>query len=244
MKDIYVITEGATEREVGRVLHTRGVLSPQATPHPPEWRGRLRNREGYDQVITALGTDSNLIASVQSAGGRLLLIFDQEDSLSPSDRITQIAHDLRRHDSTFWRSASFAPMQGWANLFEYKANNMHIVLHISGPGIEGINRRDFDGYILELLQGPAKEKIAGQLAPQGVKPKELLKKAEEELAQLMKSNGYPWTHAKSWLYAYITVFQFRQSHVWFARKVVEVAPENELRRVFASFIEAWNRLAT
>lgn len=58
----------------------------------------------------------------------------------------------------------------------------------------------------------------------------------------MERNGFPWTHNKSWLYAYITAFQFRQSHVWFAEKVVEVAPQEALKRVFASLIAAWNLL--
>lgn len=244
MRDIYVITEGATEREVGLVLYERRVLSQAARPRPPKWKSQFGSREGYEKVITALSTGGNLLSTIQAAGGRLLLVFDQEDSPSPSSRAGQIARDLQQGDPAFWENISFAPIQGWANLFECNANNLHIVLHISGADIRGINRRDFDGYILELLQGSAKRNIATQLAPPGVAPTELLKKAEEELDQLMKNNGYSWTHAKSWLYAYITVFQFRQSHVWFAKKVVNSAPESELQRVFAPLIEAWNRLAT
>lgn len=35
MTEILVVTEGATEREVGNVLYERGILSNQAAPKPP-----------------------------------------------------------------------------------------------------------------------------------------------------------------------------------------------------------------
>jgi hypothetical protein len=239
--EIHVITEGATEREVGHVLRERGILSKRAKPKPPDWRSTVGSREGYTQVINNLKSDKNPLGPLRSVGGKALLIFDQEDAASPEERKNQIEADLRSTD--FWTDISFNRINGWNNLFEYHQNDFHIVLHISSADVEGVPRRDFDGYILQLLLGPEKESIATRLAPEGVSPGELLRKAEEELDTLMKRNGYPWTHSKSWLYAYITVFQFRQSHVWFAKRVVEVAPENELRRVFASLIEAWNRLA-
>lgn len=241
--EIIVITEGATEREVGRVLWQRGILSNRGKPQPPNWKSEIGSREGYDQVIQALGRSNPLVWA-----SRALLIFDQEDSPDPQQRVQKIQNDLIQSDgSGFWQGISFQPVSGFGNLFEHRdSTGRHFVLHIS-QGYSGtipIGNQDFDGYILQLLQGPCKQAIVSGLlgGSPGVSPDALLQKAEIEITQLMSRNGYPWTHAKSWLYAYITVFQFRQSHMWFASRAVEVAPEQELRRVFASLIEAWDRL--
>ena len=51
---ILVITEGATEREVGRVLYEEGLLSQAARVEPTDWRSTIGSREGYEQVISAL----------------------------------------------------------------------------------------------------------------------------------------------------------------------------------------------
>lgn len=246
--NIHIITEGATEREVGKVLHERSLLSKQGTPKPPEWkRTRGGSREGYDQVIGGLRGKEGILEALRTETAerqRILLIFDQEDASTPEDRCRKTEADLRWSDpEQYWEKFAFTPVADWPNLFEHRSNKLHIVLHIADAAVDGISRTDFDGYLLRLLQGTAKQEIAGRLLlHDGELASRLLQKGESEFFALMQSNGYPWTHAKSWLYAYITAFQFRQSHVWFARDIVKVAPEEELRRVFASLIEAWNRL--
>lgn len=228
---IHVVTEGATERVVGEVLHKRGILSKQAEPRPPQWRG---GREGFDQVIQALA--SQLIPTLRTSGAqeRLLLIFDQEDAATPQDRATLIGQSL---------GLQFSPYQSYSNLFECNKPDLHVMLHVSSAAIPGINRKDFDGYILQVLQGRNKMSVASRLAGvQAPVTNHLLTKAEHEIPQLMLKNGVPWTHAKSWLYAYITAFQFCQSHVWFARDVVQHVDRQELETVFESLIAAWNAL--
>lgn len=234
---ILVITEGATEREVGKVLYDRGLLNKQGQPKPPNWKSAFgQNREGYDQVIKALANHS--INSKQ----RILLVFDQEDAPSPQHRANRIAQDLSRQNPRTWSSLSWVPLGIYSNLFKAQVKSTCIVLHISNASGPNIANKDFDGYILQLLTGSAKIEIASQLAPSGINPNILLSKAETKFTNLMRCNGFPWQRNKAWLYAYITAFQFRQSHVWFAKRVVECAPLNELRRVFAPLIAAWDWL--
>ncbi|MGQ9482834.1 hypothetical protein [Chloroflexus sp.] len=227
---IQVITEGATERVVGQELHKKGILSPQARP---KLMGEKRSREGYETVINYL---RKIVPDLE---GKVLLMFDREGSPNPMVRRDKIESDLSVSQGFF------IPIHPWANVFEHRQDNLHIVLHISDGIAPNIgNRGDFDGYILQLLQGRHKNTIAQALLGdhQQVNQNDILNKAEQEITDLMKRNHYPWQTAKAWLYAYITVFQFRQSHVWFAKRVVKVSPEDELKRVFASLIAAWDRL--
>lgn len=235
--EVLIITEGATEREVGNVLYQKGILHNGLTPRPPSG---IRPREGYNAVVDIL-TRANPLLGLPGAGGNVLFVLDQEDSPTPLDRKDQFLRDLQQSDTVgFWSSISFSPV--YNNIFEYQANNLHLVLHISNAIVPGILRRDFDGYILNILQDPnINQKVAGGVVASGQNCQKLLQKAEIEFTNLMSSNGYQWTHAKSWLYAYITAFQYRGSHVWFARDVVTYTPDNELRRVFASLIAAWDR---
>ena len=235
--EVLIITEGATEREVGNVLYQKGILHNGLTPRPPSG---IRPREGYNAVVDIL-TRANPLLGLPSTAGNVLFVLDQEDSPTPLDRKDQFLRDLQKRDPFgFWSGISFSPV--YNNVFEHQANNLHLVLHISDAIVPGISRRDFDGYILNILQDPnINQKVAGGVVASGQNCQKLLQKAEIEFTNLMSSNGYQWTHAKSWLYAYITAFQYRGSHVWFARDVVTYTPDNELRRVFASLIAAWNR---
>lgn len=236
---VYVITEGLTERLVGQVLYARRLLKGPRPILPKNWEGIA----GADNIIRRLQGNEGFLENLRADPEfqRILLIFDQEAESSPRAKANEIAKKLRWDDPDgFWKSFSFQPIEDIDNLFEHQSDKLHMILHISSIG----HWKDFDGYILQLLQGSRKEEIARALTPQGVDPRVLLRKAERELTDMMNRNGFPWTHAKSWLYAYITVFQFRQSHVRFAERVVQLAPEDELRRVFAFLIEAWNRLAT
>ncbi len=236
--EVLIITEGATEREVGNVLYQKGILHNGLTPRPPSG---IRPREGYNAVVDILTNENNPLLALQGTGGKVLFVLDQEDSPTTLDRKDQFLRDLQQSDTVgFWSSISFSPV--YNNAFEYQANNLHLVLHISNAIVPGISRRDFDGYILNILQNSnINQQVVSRIVAKGQNCQQLLHKAEIEFTDLMVSNGYSWTHAKSWLYAYITAFQYRRSHVWFARDVVTYTPDNELRRVFASLVAAWNR---
>ncbi|MBO9314098.1 MAG: hypothetical protein J7465_18030 [Chloroflexus sp.] len=237
--EVLIITEGATEREVGNVLYQKGILHNGLTPRLPSG---IRPREGYDAVVDIL-TRANPLLGLLSTGGNVLFVLDQEDSPTPLDRKDQFLSDLQQRDTVgFWISISFAPSPVYGNIFEHYADGLHLVLHISDAIVPGISRRDFDGYILNILQNPVvNQQVVSRIVATGQNCQRLLQKAEIEFTNLMASNGYRWTHAKSWLYAYITAFQYRGSHVWFARDVVTHTPDSELRWVFASLIAAWDR---
>lgn len=240
MTDIFVITEGATEREVGRILHQRGILSQQGVPKPPHWKNPIGRREGFDQIIAKL-TEERLLETLQqgTSPNRLLLIFDQEDTSTAIDKAKMISTRLGLH---------FIQYKSHANLFEHHSGNLRILLHISSPTTSNIARKDFDGYILQILQSLGDDQklalgqrlLGNQAATLNIN--EIFRKAEHEIPALMERNHYPWTHAKSWIYAYITAFQFRQSHVAFACAVVEASPENTIKTVFDPLIAAWEGL--
>ena len=248
--NILIVTEGATERVVGKTLYRRRLLNQNGRPHPPNWESVFKQgskskkqkdkktknqiREGYDQII-------KLFAQLSlSSEQRVLLIFDQEDSPTPQSRAELIAQDLARYNP-FWSTLSWSPLGTHRNLFKAQIGGACIVLHVSNSAAPNITNRDFDGYILELLQGPEKLKIASLIVSTNLAFR-LLEKAEREFTNLMGANGFPWKRNKAWLYAYITAFQARESHVWFAEEVVQHAPEAELQRVFAPLIYAWNWL--
>lgn len=228
---IHVVTEGATERVVGKVLHERSILSRKATPKPLDWKG---GHEGYDRVIQAL---KEVMPTFGGPGKqeRLLLVFDQEDVATPQNRAALINQALGL------QLQPYNPQQ-YDNLFMHDDPNLRVMLHVSNATIPGINRKDFDGYLLMLLHGQNKTNLVQRLAKVQAASNTLLHKAEQEIPQLMQQNGIPWTHAKSWLYAYITVFHYRQSHVWFAEEIVRHADEQDLCRVFSSLIAAWGAL--
>lgn len=237
--EVLIITEGATEREVGNVLYQKGILHNGLTYRLPSG---IRPRQGYDAVVDILTNENNPLLALQGTGGKVLFVLDQEDSPSPLDRKDQFLRDLQQRDKYgFWHGILFAHSLVGVNIFEYQANNLHLVLHISDAIVPGISRRDFDGYILNILQNSNINQQVVSRIDERQNCQQLLHKAEIEFTNLMVSNGYLWTHAKSWLYAYITAFQYRGSHVWFARDVVKYTPDDELRQVFASLIAAWNR---
>ncbi len=235
--EIIVITEGATEREVGKVLYDRKIMNQVAKPRPPDWKSVFgHKREGYNQVIEALASFP------LQAVGRILLIFDQEDLQSPIERANRIANDLQQHDAK-WNGLIWTTHPLYQNLFKTYIEGTCIVLHVSDAAIQGISNRDFDGYILKLLLDKNNDEIATRLYSHSEEmARELLRKGREEFPELMKRNNYPWIQNKSWIYAFITAFQYQQSHVWFSQKVAKCASEESLRRVFAPLIEAWNWL--
>lgn len=238
LTEILIVTEGATEREVGKVLYERGLLDNSARPRPPDWRSLFGgSREGYHQVVEALARDNTVLQS----DNRILLVFDQENLPTASDRANQLIQDLQARNS-LWNGLSWSQLSAHTNVFTAQHNGARLALHVSNAADPGIANRDFDGYILDLLRSGARTTIVSHLIPSTQNPNRLLQKAEIEFTNLMRANGYPWDRNKSWLYAYITAFQFRQSHVWFAAEVIRHAPDDELRRVFRALIDAWDWL--
>jgi len=191
---IHVITEGATERQVCRILYQKDILSQKAKPRNERWRSLFKDleSEGYEQVIAKLRGEEGYLESLRrvSDGRQLaLLVFDQEDLAAPRDRATKLAEKLRWNEP-FWDKFDFQPVEGVENLFEHPSSTLHLVLHVSNASIAGIDRRDFDGYLLQLLQGEYKEEIAREFVS-AKKTSDLLRKAEEEISRLMETTVIP-----------------------------------------------------
>lgn len=244
--EIFVVTEGRTEREVGRVLHKHGLLQ-RALPKPPGWRSPLGPREGYEQVVEMLAKDSAIL----QPGRRIMLIFDQENAPSEQARANQIAQDLQSKqdpNNPIWNGLSWVSLSPTlSNLFKAHHRDSCIVLHISNASGPGIQNKDFDGYILQLIQSSNAASFVQGIIPSymNLNAQDLIQKAYNEFTQIMQNNGFPWQKNKAWLYAYITAFQFRNSHVWFAKRVVEQAiRQNQglVQQVFAPLIFAWDWL--
>lgn len=271
---VRVITEGATERDVGKVLIEKCILDKSLKPilgfntddretqtefKCPECGVRLNLREkveakskheGYDYALGSLlfrerrgGLLDFLVKGPTPS--RVLLIFDQEKLGTPMNRAKDVAAHFRgygqRNKEVFWENFEFEPVAEHSNLFSHFSEKLSLMLHVSDATGCGENR-DFDGYILQLLQGPSKENIVNGIIKNDQLTKTLIRKAEEEIPALMISNGFPITSSKSWLYTYIAAFQRKKSHVYFAEEVVRNSPEEDLRKVFAPLIAAWDAL--
>jgi len=129
--EVLIITEGATEREVGNVLYQKGILHNGLTYRLPSG---IRPRQGYDAVVDILTNENNPLLALQGTGGKVLFVLDQEDSPSPLDRKDQFLRDLRRREEYkrdkykrdkykrdkygFWHGISFDPLPVGVNIFE------------------------------------------------------------------------------------------------------------------------------
>ena len=245
---VFVVTEGMTEMRVGLALYERRVLDPSIKPIPGFNRETLP-REGYHNVLDALlsrRSRGGLLQKLSSSRSKVLLLFDQETLRSPMARAADIAAHFQeyggRNDETFWESFRFEPFSRHDNLFCHVSDRLELILHVADAAGPFNGNRDFDGYILRLLQGSEKAAIAQRLAKDGSLADRLIRKAETEMPAMMETNGVPIDSSKSWLYIYIATFQQKTSHVGFAENVVRNASEDALREVFDPLITAWNTL--
>ncbi len=135
--------------------------------------------------------------------------------------------------------------------------------HRPGPDPKGPDRegpdpprnRDFDGYILDLIDRmddpTLRSCIRGMIS--GLKSEldtdedgkllaALKRIGGEEIPTLLCENNWPPQRSKAILYSYIAAFQAGKSHVNFAERLVMAADTEALREVFASLIAAWDLL--
>jgi hypothetical protein len=245
---IFTITEGHTELRAGLALWERQILDPSMEPKPGFQKKELP-REGYENVLGGLLSrhgKGGLLQRLADGRSRVLLLFDQERLESPASRADAIADHFRdygrRNGDAFWEAFEFKSSSQYENLFFHFSDKLKLTLHVAdSPGLDG--NRDFDGYILRLLQHSGKESIGNGLIQDETLVERLFRKAEREMPELMERNGFPILSSKSWLYFYIATFQRQMSHVWFAEEVVRHASEDALRDVFAPLVAAWDALA-
>jgi len=248
---VTVLTEGLTEWKVFHALYKKKIIDDSIMePKPPEDKANITPREGYEQLLERLLSKrkkSGLLNDYINGPflRRVLLVVDQELLKEPPERAAHIERHFQdfggRNHIDFWENFRFSPCPGFDNLFLHRSEKLELMLHVSdesGP----TENRDFDGYILQLLQGRKKDEIVTELITDKQLTKKLIRKAETEMPALMTANGYPISSSKSWLYFYIAAFQQKKSHAFFAGEVVRHSPDTELRKVFAPLIAAWDAL--
>ena len=246
---VTVVTEGLTEWRLAHALYKRKILDDSSMERPSK-EDNTPPRQGYHNALNRLLSKENHAGLLENYrkgpfARRVLVIVDQERLDAPNERAADIERHFqefgKRNHVEFWEKFSFRSLGDHENLFVHSSKKMELALHVSdapGPG----GNRDFDGYVLQLLQGPEKNAIAANLVKDERLAGKLLRKAEEEMPALMADNGFPIASSKAWIYIYIAAFQQRKSLVGFAETVVGKAVEGSLKEVFAPLIAAWNAL--
>lgn len=261
MVSVAVYAEGPTEWFVARKL----------------WKGKILNGMGFfghderspTEMFIGGGVDALLGRLVDPSGkkgilisplaDRILLMFDQENASNLEDDVKfkiemhlqklGIDFELRQHDD-------------FTNVFTGEVHIEHralpVAIHVAdkeGPA----KNKDFDGYIVELLQSHEGVSIVREmLNDKKVTKITALRKPEmaevvhqiggQNIPSLIEGeseewhNKWPIKRSKTILYSHITAMQLCKSHVHFSEDVVEKSDEQCLRRVFAPLIAAWNAL--
>ncbi len=242
VKQIAVYAEGPTEWYAVYQLHKRGILA----------QADLVGDSDRNNIGAWLKQPSEMHGAWESPPSDwsgILLICDQEQKGSPADVADEIARD------------KFDSVTGYDNLFQDKSiDKVDVVLHVATAESPGGNR-DFDGYIIQLLDQMGANAIeawfdennrAKKLAPayladyfrkKGVQAEIIHNIGTEGIPTMMEKSQWNILRAKTLIYAYITALQVGKSHVWFTEKMVKIAPEDILQQVFSPLIAAWNLLA-
>jgi hypothetical protein len=173
----------------------------------------------------------------------ILLVFDQENDKSPRDTAKEL----------FGMNFSFDSVNGHDNLFSsHLKNGIQVVLHVAtAPSPDG--NRDFDGYVLQLIDrldanavtiwlDRAPGRIKDQYNKNSTPHLQIHTLGREKIPSLMAGEQWKILRSKTMLYAYITALQADMPHVWFTEKMIQLAPPDALRDVFSDLIAAWDLL--
>lgn len=243
MVEIAVFVEGPTEWYTVHRLWKRGIL---------KYADLSVNPNDNRDVNKWIKSINELAAFLKPPPYKnVLLLYDQEQEPDVSDVPYKIADSARKAGL----SLIFKSDETYANVFYASLNELNIALHVADkPGPDG--NRDFDGYIIELLESAGPEIVAELLNDNKVtisslrnkyqhlpaKEKTVYLLGREDIPGLMNERGWGVQRSKTLLYSFITATQVNKSHVWFSEKVIEKAPEEKLRQVFAPLIAAWDAL--
>jgi hypothetical protein len=175
----------------------------------------------------------------------ILLVFDQENDGTPLDTAREIFGD----------AFSFSSANAQDSLYRGQLENgTQVALHVAtAPSPDG--NRDFDGYILNLLdrlrdeavniwiQEIARDYLRNHFSTNNLTAMQIHELGRKEIPELM--DGVPWNilRSKTLLYAYITALQADRSHVWFSEKIIKFSQPDVIREVFADLIAGWNLIA-
>ncbi|MBE3588486.1 MAG: hypothetical protein IMW93_08030 [Thermoanaerobacteraceae bacterium] len=246
MVDIAVFAEGPTEWLAVRKLWKKGILIEANL-----LGSQKKKLDDWLKTVDRLIVTKDEGFLIDPPCSNILLLYDQEQEPETSDIPRKIANFAREAGL----SLIFESHETYPNVFFASLNELNISLHVADkPGPDG--NRDFDGYIIELLESAGPEIVADLLNDNKVTLSSLRNKVQhlpakeetvyllgrEDIPGLMNERGWGVQRSKTLLYSFITATQINKSHVWFSEKVIEKAPEGKLRQVFAPLIAAWDTL--
>lgn len=269
MVSVAVYAEGPTEWFVARKLWKRKILNGMDFLGAEERQpGDMIVGGGVDTFLKNLfsidhsSSERGVLIRDRTPFDRVLLMFDQEQMPNlEKDVKSKIEAHLRKIGiiSNFDKADDEIP-----NVFTGKIQTLPVAIHVAdhdgktytkrpdgktykkGPDLDG--NRDFDGYIVELLQNLEKDPIGVSIVQRMLKERHQEKVkvvhqiGNQKIPDLMKEDQWPIERSKTILYSHITAMQIGKSHVHFSEKVVEKSDEDNLRTVFKSLIAAWDAL--
>ncbi len=261
MVSVAVYAEGPTEWQVARKLWKRNILNGGEFIHHSD-------KYPEEMIIGEVSSSLNKLVNANNNGktgylinpptDRVLLMFDQEKMSSPSEVKSRIEDHFGNFDIDF----EIRQHNDFSNIFTGKISKEDgenlFAIHVSDKlfcSTDG--NKDFDGYILELLNDELGRSIVqGLLTDRKLTISPLRRIIEsnqdmtntvhklggQEIPSLMEEKEWSIRRSKTIIYSYITALQIEKSHVWFCEKVIDKADEENLKRVFSSLIAAWDEL--
>lgn len=247
MVRVAVYVEGHTEWHVMRTLYKNDILDGMDFIGVDKKTGKSTKKTivgGVHKFPDALlDPDGKKGILLNPPSNRILLVFDQEKKNSLCDSKSDIVTRLQEHKINF----NFSQLADFPNVFigviYMKRRTLSVAIHVADKeGPDG--NRDFDGYLVELLQSPG-----GVSIMEGMLNGEDREKAEvvnyignRKIPDSMEECEYPIKRSKTILYSHITAMQFGKSHTFFSEDVVDKSDKQDLENTFASLIAAWNAL--
>lgn len=255
MVNVAVYAEGRTEWYVARKLWKMGILRGMEFADYKRPTKGLIMEGGLGVFLKRLDPrDQTSILIDPPSSDKILVMFDQEQ-LRKDHIVSEIEARLRELEiiSKFYQCDGFPNVLAWE--VQLESGMIPVVVHVAdhtgkankeGPDPDA--NKDFDGYIVELLQNLEKD-------PRGVSiVQRMLKERHQEKAKvvhqignqkipdLMKDDQWPIKRSKTILYSHITAMQIGKSHTIFSEKVVEKSDKKYLYDTFKSLIAAWDAL--
>ncbi len=241
----HVFVEGDTEKNV--VIH---LMERQLSVNlNPGWKKRLRERKGGKaQVIQAIRNE--LGPELGAAPVRCLVMRDlDEDEGESLDSIRQsVAETVRRlfEERGFAKMPSLAVHPDYANVFTWQSDepDLRLALHVAHyPSIPGLSQRftksTTDDYVLALALHPrTATRLLQGIGLKSVGEAALAEKVRQEVPELLRRNGIRMREAKDYVRIYLATVRLGMSPAVFAGKLLLLADEEEIKRVFASLIAA------